>query len=120
MRFEGKVLLATGGASGLGAAVGRRFAAEGGRVAVADRDQDRAQAVAGELDGAIALAVDVADQDAVSRCVQMVAQHFGSVDCLFNCRPRRASSPGRCWPWTAGKPPEPSGLRSIDQILKSV
>ena len=63
MRFEGKVLLVTGGASGLGAAVGRRFTADGGRVAVADRDEDRAQATAGELDGAIALGVDVADED---------------------------------------------------------
>ena len=84
MRFEGKVLLVTGGASGLGAAVGRRFAAEGGRVAVADRDDDRAGAVAGELDGAIALSVDVADEDSVGRCVDTVAQHLGSVDCLFN------------------------------------
>src|SRR5579859_1601466 len=84
MRFEGKVLLVTGGASGLGAAVGRRFTADGGRVAVADRDEDRAQATAGELDGAIALGVDVADEDSVGRCVETVAQHFGSVDCLFN------------------------------------
>src|SRR5438876_397756 len=38
MRFDGKVLLVTGGASGLGAAVGRRFTADGGRVAVIERD----------------------------------------------------------------------------------
>ena len=40
MRFDGKVLLVTGGASGLGAAVGRRFTADGGRVAVLDRDEE--------------------------------------------------------------------------------
>ena len=95
MRFEGKVLLVTGGASGLGAAVGRRFTAEGGRVAVADRDEDRAQTVAGELDGAIALGVDVSDEDAVGRCVDTVAQHFGSVDGLFTRRATRSSGRSR-------------------------
>ena len=84
MRFNGKVLLVTGGASGLGAAVARRFTADGGRVAVVDRDEPRAQAVAGELDGAIAIGADVADEEAVGRCADTVARHFGSIDCLFN------------------------------------
>ena len=97
MRFEGKVLLVTGGASGLGAAVGRRFTAEGGRVAVADRDEDRAQTVAGELDGAIALGVDVASEDEVGRCVETVAQHFGSVDCLFNAAGHAEFGPIEEW-----------------------
>src|ERR1700722_11434840 len=83
MRFEGKVLLVTGGASGLGAAVRRRFTADGGRVAVADRDEDRARAGAGGVDGAIAVGVDVADEDAGGRGVDTVTQHYGSVDCLF-------------------------------------
>jgi NAD(P)-dependent dehydrogenase (short-subunit alcohol dehydrogenase family) len=43
-RFEGKVLLATGAGSGLGAATARRFAAEGGRVAVLDLDAGSAVA----------------------------------------------------------------------------
>jgi NAD(P)-dependent dehydrogenase (short-subunit alcohol dehydrogenase family) len=97
MRFEGKVLLVTGGASGLGAAVGRRFTADGGRVAVADRDEDRAQAVAGELDGAIALGVDVSDEDAVSRCVDTVAQHYGAVDGLFNAAGHAEFGPIEEW-----------------------
>jgi NAD(P)-dependent dehydrogenase (short-subunit alcohol dehydrogenase family) len=84
MRFDGKVLLVTGGASGLGAAVGRRFTAEGGRVAVVDRDEEKAEALAGELDGAIAMGVDVAAEEAVGRCVDAAARHFGSIDCLFN------------------------------------
>jgi len=96
-RFDGKVLLVTGGASGLGAAVGRRFAAEGGRVAVADRDDERAQAVAGELDGAIALGVDVADEDEVGRCVERAAQHFGAIDCLFNAAGHAEFGPVEEW-----------------------
>jgi len=97
MRFDGKVLLVTGGASGLGAAVGRRFAADGGRVAVVDRDEEKAQKVAGELDGAIALGVDVAAEDAVGRCVDAVAQHFGSIDCLFNAAGHAEFGPIEEW-----------------------
>ena len=97
MRFDGRVLLVTGGASGLGAAVGRRFTAEGGRVAVLDRDEEKAQAVAGELDGAIAMGVDVAAEDAVGRCVEAVAQHFGSIDCLFNAAGHAEFGPIEEW-----------------------
>ena len=53
-RFEGKVLLTTGGGSGLAAAVARRFSREGGRVAVLDLDGARADAVAAELTGSSA------------------------------------------------------------------
>jgi len=97
MRFDGKVLLVTGGASGLGAAVGRRFTADGGRVAVLDRDEQRAEAVAGELDDAIAMGVDVAAEDAVSRCVETAAQHFGSIDCLFNAAGHAEFGPIEEW-----------------------
>ena len=84
MRFDGKILFATGGASGLAAATARRFTAEGGRVAVVDRDLARAEGVAAELDGAIALGLDVADEQAVEKAVADVAQHFGRIDCVFN------------------------------------
>ena len=97
MRFDGKVLLVTGGASGLGAAVGRRFTADGGRVAVVDRDEEKAQKVAGELDGAIALGADVAAEDSVGRSVQAVAQHFGSIDCLFNAAGHAEFGPIEEW-----------------------
>lgn len=97
MRFDGKVLLVTGGASGLGAAVGRRFAADGGRVAVIDRDEEKAQKVAGELDGAIALGADVAAEDSVNRCVESVAQHFGGIDCLFNAAGHAEFGPIEEW-----------------------
>ncbi len=99
MRFDGKVLLVTGGASGLGAEVGRRFTADGGRVAVVDRDEEKAQKVAGELDGAIALGADVAAEDSVGRSVQAVAQHFGSIDCLFNAAGHAEFGPIEEWPF---------------------
>jgi NAD(P)-dependent dehydrogenase (short-subunit alcohol dehydrogenase family) len=84
MRFEGKVLLATGGGSGLAAATSRRFAAEGGRVAVVDLDGDRARAVAAELDGSIGLAANVADEESVAATVSAAHDELGRIDCLFN------------------------------------
>ena len=97
MRFDGKVLLVTGGASGLGAAVGHRFTAEGGQVAVVDLDDEKAEAVAGKLDGAIAMGVDVAAEEAVGRCVDQAAQHFGSIDCLFNAAGHAEFGPIEEW-----------------------
>ena len=83
-RFAGKVLLTTGGGSGLAAAVARRFAREGGRVAVLDIDGARAQAVASELEGSIGLACDVASEDGVRDAVAAAHRQLGRIDCAFN------------------------------------
>jgi len=83
-RFDGKVLFATGGASGIGAATARRFASEGGRVAVADLDEARAEAVAAELDGSIGIACDVADERSVQDAVRQAHDRLGRLDCVFN------------------------------------
>lgn len=97
MRFDGKVLLATGGASGLGAAVARQFTAEGGRVAVADLDEAKAAQVAGELAGAIALGLDVADEAAVTRAVNAAHNGLGSIDCVFNAAGHAVFGPLADW-----------------------
>lgn len=96
-RFENKVLLATGGASGLAAAVSRRFTDEGGRVAVVDLDKDRAQLVADKLDGAIAFGCDVSDEAAVTDVVRAAEQHFGAIDCVFNAAGHAEFGPIEEW-----------------------
>jgi NAD(P)-dependent dehydrogenase (short-subunit alcohol dehydrogenase family) len=83
-RFAGKALLVTGGASGLGAAVARRFTAEGGRAAVLDLDPGRAEELAAELEGGVGLGADVSDEGAVARAVAEAAERLGSLDCVVN------------------------------------
>ena len=84
MRFAEKVLFATGGASGIAKAVSTRFAAEGGQVAIIDLDLDRSKAAAAEIDGAIGLAADVADENSVRAAIDATKTHFGGIDCVLN------------------------------------
>ncbi|HEV7192862.1 MAG TPA: SDR family oxidoreductase [Jatrophihabitantaceae bacterium] len=80
MDVRGAVVVVTGGASGIGAAMARRFAAEGAEaVVVADLTEDGAQMVAGEI-GGIAERLDVSDAAAVSGLVARTLDRFGRID----------------------------------------
>lgn len=83
-----KVLLITGGASGIGRATVRRCAEKGASVVVADLNQAGAQAVADEVIAAggqaSAVAVDVSDFAAVEAAVQHAVDTFGRLDGIFN------------------------------------
>ena len=108
MRFEGKVLFATGGGSGLAAASARRYAAEGGRVAVVDLDRARAEAVAAELDGAVAIACDVADEDSVRSAVATAVDRLGRIDSVFNAAGHVVFGPFETYPLADGTGRSPS------------
>jgi rhamnulose-1-phosphate aldolase/alcohol dehydrogenase len=82
-----RVALVTGGGSGIGRATARRLAGEGACVVVADRDGEAALAVAGELgsgDVAVAVTVDVTDEDAIAAAFRAAALAFGGVDLVVN------------------------------------
>ena len=85
MRIEGKVAIVTGAASGFGAEIARRFAAEGAKVLVADLDADGAVLVAKEIgENATSVAVDVSKAADVQRMVETALTKFGDLDILVN------------------------------------
>ena len=85
MRLKDRVAIVTGGGSGIGEAICRRFDAEGARVAVLDIKPDAAEAVSGSLgNDSIAIEVDVRDSDAVDRAVDSVAERYGQLDVVVN------------------------------------
>src|SRR5215218_6266862 len=92
-RLDGKVAAVTGGASGIGEATVRRFVAEGASVAFCDRDGERGQRVAAELETAGAkVAFTQADVGTEAACLAFVngaAQTFGRLDILINAGIRK-------------------------------
>lgn len=83
-RFDGKVAVITGGASGIGLSTARRLVAEGGRVVLADRDAEALSAVAQELGiAAVTSACDVAIEEDVAQLVELAHSSFGRLDIAF-------------------------------------
>ena len=89
-RLQGKVCLVTGGAQGFGEGIARELAAEGARIVIADLNLVQAEKVAASLtdaygeDAAIALAVDVGDENSVRQLIEAVTLHFGGLDLLVS------------------------------------
>lgn len=80
-----RVALVTGASSGIGEATARAFHAAGFKVALLARRTDRIEAIAAELgDGAVAIAADVTDRDALAVAAAHVKQSLGRVDLLVN------------------------------------
>jgi 2-dehydro-3-deoxy-L-rhamnonate dehydrogenase (NAD+) len=81
-RFAGRTAVITGGASGLGRAVAKRFVAEGGKVALWDVNADWLADVAGEVGAAHTALVDVSDAAAVAAAAAGTAAALGRIDVL--------------------------------------
>ena len=86
MKFDGRVALVTGGASGIGFAVARQLAELGAKIALADINMEGAEAAAARLTGAevMAIQVDVRDPADVTSMVDAVASHYGKLDILVH------------------------------------
>ncbi|MCK9431474.1 MAG: 3-oxoacyl-[acyl-carrier-protein] reductase [Candidatus Omnitrophica bacterium] len=88
MRLKDKVTLVTGGARGIGRAIGITFAGEGADIVVADVNLEAAQKTASEIEGmgrkAMSLVMDVTDFQAVEEGINKILDKMGKVDILVN------------------------------------
>jgi len=85
MRLANKTAIVTGGASGFGAGIVRKFVAEGARVMIADINGDGATALANEIGPqTIAQQVDVSDKASVQAMADAALSSFGHLDILIN------------------------------------
>jgi 3-oxoacyl-[acyl-carrier protein] reductase len=88
MRLKDKVALITGGARGIGRAIGLTFAKEGADIAVADVNLEIAAKTASEIEAlgrkALALEMDVTDYQKVEDALNKILDKFGKVDILVN------------------------------------
>nr|WP_232220811.1 SDR family NAD(P)-dependent oxidoreductase [Legionella tunisiensis] len=88
MRLKNKVAIVTGAASGIGKEIAIVYAREGAKVAIADLNLNQAQQVADEIQSmkyqAMAVEMDVTDEEQVTKGVDAVAKHFGGVDVLVS------------------------------------
>ncbi|MGA3251991.1 MAG: 3-hydroxybutyrate dehydrogenase [Paraburkholderia sp.] len=86
--LNGKVAVVTGAASGIGKQIALTLSAAGAAIAIADLNQDGANAVAEEIKQAggkaIGVAMDVTSEEAVNQGIDKVAAEFGSVDILIS------------------------------------
>ena len=88
MNLRSKICIVTGAASGIGKEIALRFAREGARVAIADVNQDAAQGVADDIrrsgGQALAVAMDVTNEDQVNAAVAAVVREWNGVDVLVS------------------------------------
>jgi NAD(P)-dependent dehydrogenase (short-subunit alcohol dehydrogenase family) len=86
--LAGKVVMITGGSRGVGRAIGLRLAGQGASVALMARDGARLRDTVGEIErfggSALGLVGDVADPDAMERCVEQIERKLGGLDVLVN------------------------------------
>lgn len=87
-RFEGRTVLVTGAAGGIGSAAAERFAAEGANIALVDRDARSVEQTAQALDrdghATLALTADVSDEASLARAFERAEAHFGQIHVVFN------------------------------------
>ncbi|MCZ6549010.1 MAG: SDR family NAD(P)-dependent oxidoreductase [Deltaproteobacteria bacterium] len=85
--LEGKVVIVTGGAKGIGRHAAKTFAQEKAKVVIADIDKELLQKTSselGELTDTLGINMDVRNEDDVRRMVDQVVKRFGQIDVLVN------------------------------------
>lgn len=84
MKLSQTAAVITGGASGLGEATARHFAANGAQVTLLDRDAERGAAVAAEIGGHFAQ-TDVTSEESVAAAMALASEKMGKINACVNC-----------------------------------
>jgi NAD(P)-dependent dehydrogenase (short-subunit alcohol dehydrogenase family) len=94
-RFDDKVCVITGGASGIGAKTAELYVAQGGRVAIGDLNRELGEELVERLgpESAAFFDLDITSRDACIAMVQAAADQFGAVDHLVNCALQHRAGP---------------------------
>src|SRR6476469_6973868 len=82
-RLNGRRIIVTGAASGIGRRTAELFAREGARLGLVDRDADKLEAIAEET-GGTAFAVDITDDEAVAKSMEEAATALDGIDGVVN------------------------------------
>ena len=124
-RLEGKVVLISGAASGIGHASALRFAAEGARLSLCDLSEDNVEEVADEARKAGAevharSGVDLTDPEQASAWVDEAAERFGRIDVLYNNAGTNAVGPFDQMPDDVWSKSMASELETTHNVTKAV
>jgi NAD(P)-dependent dehydrogenase (short-subunit alcohol dehydrogenase family) len=112
MDLNGAGAFVSGGASGLGEATARLLVERGAQVAIADVNDEKAEALAGELGpGAIAVHADVTSEDEVRDAVASAVEAFGGIRFAVGCA-------GIGWAQKTVSKSGPHDLRPFDTVVK--
>lgn len=82
--LDGRVVVIAGAGPALGATLARRFADEAARVVLVARNAERLDAMATEIDGAVAIPADITDEASLAALAAQVQERFGGADALVN------------------------------------
>ncbi|MBL95368.1 MAG: 4-formylbenzenesulfonate dehydrogenase TsaC1/TsaC2 [Alphaproteobacteria bacterium MarineAlpha3_Bin5] len=96
MQLQNKVVIVTGGGSGFGEGMARRFDEEGATVVIADIDKKNGERVAAEMSSPFFVETDVSSNESVAALVSKTVAEFGCLDVLIN----NAGMPQRRGPMT--------------------
>jgi NAD(P)-dependent dehydrogenase (short-subunit alcohol dehydrogenase family) len=83
--LDEKAIMITGAGSGIGEATAQEAAAEGAKLLLTDVDDEKGEAVAAGIDGAVYLNCDVTNEASVEAAVKATISEFGAIDGSFNC-----------------------------------
>ena len=87
--LEGKVVLFTGAAGGIGSAIASGMAAAGGEIALCDINEEQLKSVQEEIEEnggkASSHVMNVTDKESIHNCVEEIGKKYGHIDVLVNC-----------------------------------